>query len=329
VLLAHLSDLHLRDETDAVEFERQLDCIVAEGADHLVISGDLLDRWNPPLFTRALDALGSRGCLDPARLTIIHGNHDLASSGGHPRRSRDLWRMALRFWDPPPLLRRRRDRFYRSLSARGAGLGCVPPFRKEAAGIALAAVDSVPFPWRPFAVKAGGVSLQHARGAIGETSTRWLASQSSAATLIVVIHHYPLLAGSFVWRYRRSPAIGSSLNPTSQVPQPKRGVRWDLGRGAWDVAARTLSRAAVEVPMDIAADDKERLWSALDTCGASLIVCGHVHRARLEHHRGIAVGLNGQSGADWAGRTIAFYRLDQGGWTATYRKLPSAAATGG
>jgi len=291
VLLAHLSDLHLRDERDAVEFERQLDCIAAERADHLVISGDLLDRWNPPLFARALDALGSRGCLDPARLTIIHGNHDLASSGGHPRRSRDLWRLALRFWDPPPLLRRRRDRFYRSLSARSAGLGCVPPFRKDAAGVTLAAIDSVPFPWRPFAAAEGGIRLQHARGAVSDASTRWLASQSSAARMIVVVHHYPLDAGSFRWRH---------------------------------VAAR---RFAVEVPMDIAADDRQRLWNALDRCGASLILCGHVHRARLEHHRGIAVGLNGQSGADWAGRTIAFYRLDGDSWTATYVTMTSAAAT--
>ena len=70
-----------------------------------VITGDLLDRWNPPLLERALDALGARGFLDPARVTIIHGNHDLPSSGGHPREQRDLLRLALRFWDPPPLLR--------------------------------------------------------------------------------------------------------------------------------------------------------------------------------------------------------------------------------
>jgi UDP-2,3-diacylglucosamine pyrophosphatase LpxH len=304
VLLAHLSDLHLRDESDAVEFERQLDCIVAERPDHLVITGDLLDRWNPPLLERALDALDSRACLDPETLTIIHGNHDLASSGGHPRVPRDLWRLAMRFWDPPPVLRQRRERFYRSVSARRAGVASLPPFRKDLArGITLAALDSVPFPWLPFAVESGGISLQHARGAIAERDASWLASQS-AGTLVVLIHHYPLQAGAFRWRYGR----------------------WRRGsRPGW------LSRAdrlAVNVPMEIPENDRERLWNAVADCGAAAILCGHVHRARLEHHRGVAVGLNGQSGADWAGRTIAFYRIEGRSVTAEYRTISCFAPAG-
>ena len=173
MILAHLSDLHLRDESDAVEFDRQLDCIAAEPVDHLIITGDLLDRWNPPLLERALDSLGARGFLDPARVTIIHGNHDLPSSGGHPREQRDLLRLALRFWDPPPLLRRRRRRFYSLLAARSASLGIMPPFRKELGdGLTLAALDSVPFPWVPFTVNPGGITLQHARGAIRAARAR-------------------------------------------------------------------------------------------------------------------------------------------------------------
>jgi hypothetical protein len=39
------------------------------------------------------------------------------------------------------------------------------------------------------------------------------------------------------------------------------------------------------------------------------VLCGHVHRARLEWHDGIAIGLQGQSGAEWAGRSIAWYRV--------------------
>ena len=30
----------------------------------------------------------------------------------------------------------------------------------------------------------------------------------------------------------------------------------------------------------------------------------------LERRGNVAVGLNGQSGAEWAGHTIAFYRID-------------------
>jgi len=298
VLIAHLSDLHLRDERDAVEFDRQLDCIAAEPVDHLIITGDLLDRWNPPLLERALDSLGARGFLDPARVTIIHGNHDLPSSGGHPREQRDLLRLALRFWDPPPLLRRRRRRFYSLLAARSASLGIMPPFRKELGdGLTLAALDSVPFPWVPFTVNPGGITLQHARGAIPRRTLDWLAAQKSER-LAVMMHHYPLDAGAFSWRYDRWHNEGSS--------------RW-LSR---------LARISVTVPMDVDERNRERFWAAIERSQAFAVFCGHLHRARLDHRRTVAVALNGQSGADWAGRTIAFYRIEGRSVVAEQRQLP-------
>ena len=73
MLIAHLSDSHIRDAADVRAFEHQLDRITAGGADHLVISGDLLDRWRPRLLTAALGALTSRGLLTAAKTTIIHG----------------------------------------------------------------------------------------------------------------------------------------------------------------------------------------------------------------------------------------------------------------
>ena len=298
MILAHLSDLHLRDDRDAVEFDRQLDCIAAEPVDHLIISGDLLDRWNPPLLERALDALGVRGFLHPARVTIIHGNHDLPSSGGHPREQRDLLRLLLRFWDPPPLLRRRRRRFYRLLGARSAALGIRPPFRKElGAGLTLVALDSVPFPWVPFTFNSGGIALQHARGAIAPRALDWLAAQDSER-LVVVMHHYPLDAGAFSWRYDRWHSGGSS--------------RW-LSR---------LARMSVTVPMDVEEGNRERFWAAIKRSRAFAVFCGHLHRARLDHRGDVAVALNGQSGADWAGRTIAFYRIEGRSVVAEQRQLP-------
>jgi len=297
VILAHLSDLHLRDEGDAVEFDRQLDCIAAAPADHLVITGDLLDRWHPPLLARALDALDARGFLDPARVTIIHGNHDLASSGGHPREQRDLLRLALRFWDPPPLLRHRRRTFYEIIAARHPGLGRMPPFRKELdGGVTLAAVDSVPFPWVPFTLGAGGITLQHARGAIAARDLTWLAEQKSER-LAVLIHHYPLDAGAFSWRYDRWRTGGSS--------------RW----------LSSLGRLQITVPMDIDEDGRGRFWEAVEQSQAFAVLCGHVHRARVDYRGTVAVALNGQSGADWAGRTIAFYRIEGRSVVAEQRQL--------
>ena len=80
----------MRDAHDVIWLERQLDRIASRHVDHLAVTGDLLDRWSPSLLSRALDALQSRAWLHPERLTILHGNHDLASSGGHPRRGADL-----------------------------------------------------------------------------------------------------------------------------------------------------------------------------------------------------------------------------------------------
>ena len=301
MLLAHLSDLHLRDESDAVEFDRQLDCIAAEPVDHLIITGDVLDRWNPPLFERALDALAARAFLDPARVTIIHGNHDLASSGGHPRQQRDLLRLALRFWDPPPLLRWRRRRFYRLLAARSAPLGIRPPFRKDlGGGVTLAAVDSVPFPWVPVTFSARGLTLQHARGAIAPRELAWLGGQKSER-LALLMHHYPLDAGAFSWRYDRWRRDGSSP--------------W-LSR---------LGRLSVVVPMDVKERNRERLWAAIEQSQVFAVFCGHLHRARLDHRGAVAVALNGQSGAEWAGRTIAFYRIEGRSVAAEQRQLPGNA----
>jgi hypothetical protein len=301
VVLAHLSDLHLRDETDAVEFDRQLDCIGAQSVDHLIITGDLLDRWNPPLLERTLDALAARQFLRADRLTIIHGNHDLASSGGHPREQRDFWRLALRFWDPPPLLRRRRRRFYEAIAARDPRIGQLPPFRKDLRdGLTIAAVDSVPFPWKPLTIGVGGLTLQHARGAIADSDLRWLASQR-AGRLAVLVHHYPLDAGSFQWRYGR----------------------W---RGRQPASLPGLDRLTLTVPMDVDARDRKRFWRAVDECGAFAVFCGHLHRARLDRRGEVSVGLNGQSGAEWAGRTIAFYRIEGRAVAAEQRPLPGAVA---
>ncbi len=63
--------------------------------------------------------------------------------------------------------------------------------------------------------------------------------------------------------------------------------------------------------MAIEEPERERFWQAARDADVRLVLCGHVHRARLEWHNGIAVGLNGQSGAEWAGRTIAYYEVSE------------------
>ena len=287
MLIAHLSDLHLRDVDDVSWLDRQLTRIVAQNPVHLAVTGDLLDRWNPELLERALDAFGTHGLLDGERLTILHGNHDLASSGGHPRQNADLWRLVLRFWDPPPLLRRRRQQFYSSIGARAGGIAERAPWVKTIAnGVRLATIDTVPFPWRPILFDAGALVVRHAIGCSRRHEIEWLARQRDKAPLILLVHHYPLQAAPFTWKPDRN--VGRGLAVLSNVVRE------------------------VRVPMAIEEPERERFWQAARDAGVRLVLCGHVHRARLDWHDGMAVGLNGQSGAEWAGRTIAYYELGEG-----------------
>lgn len=279
LLIAHLSDLHLRDAGDATWLDHQLDRIAARNPDHLAITGDLLDRWTPQILDRAIASLDARGFLHRDRLTVLHGNHDLASSGGHPRRGADLWRLATRFWDPPPLIAWRRRRFYSRLARHAAELGGEAPFSKTlASGLRIAVIDSVPLLWRPVRFEARRtLVVQHAVGCIREPHAEWLAAiPPDRGPLLLLLHHYPLDTPAFQW----SPDRPSRLHGTT-----------------------------VRVPMHIPDPGRSLMWEAARAAGVRLVLCGHVHRARLEHHGRIAVGLNGQSGAAWAGRTIAWYDI--------------------
>jgi 3',5'-cyclic AMP phosphodiesterase CpdA len=263
----------MRDAADLRAFEHQLDRIAAGGADHLVISGDLLDRWRPRLLVDALNALSARGLLAPARASIIHGNHDLTSSGAHPRSRADLPRLLFRAWDPPPLVAARHRRFYAAIHRRAPGVAARAPFSKDLDTVTIATIDTVSVPWIPFRVRAAGVQLRHAagcvRGAELESLTR---SLPPGKPVVLVMHHYPLPVAPYRW-----------------------------------------PNAKVDVLMEIPAGDRKKLWAAAHALGVRLVLCGHIHRARLEWHEGIAVGLQGQSGAGWAGRPIAWYQVPDNG----------------
>jgi len=263
----------MRDAADLRAFEHQLDRVGAGGADHLVISGDLLDRWRPRLLTAALHALAARGLLEPARTSIIHGNHDLTSSGAHPRTRADLPRLMFRAWDPPPLVAARQRRFYAAIERASSGVAAPAPFTKDLGSLTLATLDTVSVRWIPFHLRGGGVQLRHAAGTVRDAEVELVKHAVPAAKpVVLVIHHYPLPVAPYRWQ-----------------------------------------NARVDVLMEIPAADRRKLWTLAHDAGVRLVLCGHIHRARLEWHEGIAVGLQGQSGAGWAGRPIGWYQVPANG----------------
>jgi 3',5'-cyclic AMP phosphodiesterase CpdA len=263
----------MRDAADLRAFEHQLDRVAAGGADHLVISGDLLDRWRPRLLRMALDAVSAHGLLTPGRASIVHGNHDLTSSGAHPRSRADFPRLLFRAWDPPPLVTARRRRFYAALERKSPGVAAPPPFAKDLGAVTIAMIDSVSVPWLPLRVRNGGVQLRHAAGSVRDAESDWLKEAlPRGKPVVLVLHHYPLPVPPYRWQ-----------------------------------------NAKVDVLMEIPPEDRKKLWTAAHRAGVRLILCGHIHRARLEWHEGIAVGLQGQSGAGWAGRPIAWYEIPDNG----------------
>jgi hypothetical protein len=141
--------------------------------------------------------------------------------------------------------------------------------------VRIAVLDTVALPRTPFALRHGAITLHHALGTIARTQTDWLSRQPPGTQpLVVLMHHLALGTPGFTWR-----------------PNPSWGVRFP----------------DVHVPMHVDEEDTARFWTAAGEAAVKLVLCGHVHRTQLEWKSGIAVGVNGQSGA---GRTIAFYTVD-------------------
>ncbi len=82
--LAHLSDPHLaldgRGSGAVLDF--LLGDAVARGADHVLLTGDVVDRPDPRARATVVRLLRLHGLLSPARATVLPGNHDLAGDPG-------------------------------------------------------------------------------------------------------------------------------------------------------------------------------------------------------------------------------------------------------
>jgi 3',5'-cyclic AMP phosphodiesterase CpdA len=78
--IAHLSDLHLSPEfgrTNIRLTKRILRSLVAAGVDHIVVTGDITADAEARELEIARGIFAAHGLLDPHRLTVVIGNHDV------------------------------------------------------------------------------------------------------------------------------------------------------------------------------------------------------------------------------------------------------------
>lgn len=84
--IAHIADLHLSGEHKRFSIRRVrslLDAIVRREVDHVVVAGDIAADANPKDFEIARRLFKNAGLLDPRRLTVVMGNHDVYGGVHH------------------------------------------------------------------------------------------------------------------------------------------------------------------------------------------------------------------------------------------------------
>jgi 3',5'-cyclic-AMP phosphodiesterase len=88
--IAHISDPHLSRQhyrEHIKSFKMLLRAMLADGVDHIIISGDLVSTGNEDDYFLTREILANHNLLDSERLTVVPGNHDIF---GGPHRAVDV-----------------------------------------------------------------------------------------------------------------------------------------------------------------------------------------------------------------------------------------------
>lgn len=84
--IAHFSDWHLTAIDDRIETVlANIDAVSDAGADHVVITGDIVDCAQLDVLEVFFDQMKARKLLNRKRLTIVPGNHDIFPLAKSPR----------------------------------------------------------------------------------------------------------------------------------------------------------------------------------------------------------------------------------------------------
>lgn len=189
--IAHLSDLHLSpdrhpERTDA--FYEVLERCRELRADHIVITGDITNQARPREFQHVRGILREFGLLDPDRLTVTIGNHDIFG-GPHLAEEVVSFPGACRRTDIDAKVKEFHAAFRETFEGcRYSAGAALFPFVKVVRGIAFIGINSV----------ARWSALRNPLGSNGEVSATQLARLKEifaggilAGTVpLVLIHHH-------------------------------------------------------------------------------------------------------------------------------------------
>jgi 3',5'-cyclic AMP phosphodiesterase CpdA len=225
--LAHFSDFHLTD-TD-VDFRRCLNLIddaIRQDADHLVVSGDLVESGQMDVVEAFIDALSNRGWGDGRRLTLIPGNHDIFPFS--KRVVPPIRRPKAIFEDFVSLTNssRTETKITKLLRSEPYPFGKI--LNKDVVLVGLDTTRNGKF--KPWCWSEGELPKPHM-----EAVEVFLASHAKAKHRIVAMHHH---------HWEEQFIGGNWIEQNFTTPPPEEIEAWLRG------------------------------------CGATLVLCGHVHQAR-------------------------------------------------
>ncbi|HET6511687.1 MAG TPA: metallophosphoesterase [Candidatus Kapabacteria bacterium] len=191
IKIAHLSDPHINLKYHPEHLPRLesvlRDVLDVRGADHVVITGDLSSNADQRDFSALLDLFDKLDILDPKRLTIVPGNHDIY---GGPHLAEDVLNFPRRCQscNYDELLGRFQEAF--APLFRGAYTASQPyPFVKMIRGVAIIGLNSIArysTYWNPVG-STGEISTQHFADL--ERMLELPLVQNATSRLVAVHHH--------------------------------------------------------------------------------------------------------------------------------------------
>ncbi|HZZ85368.1 MAG TPA: metallophosphoesterase [Anaeromyxobacteraceae bacterium] len=312
--IAHFSDLHLGARGSTVpRAAALLDRAIEEGAEHLLIGGDVVDHGNLDDAERLLEAFARRGFEGPEKITAVPGNHDIWPAG-EENLTRHLANWAAEelralLSGDDHVAQQRYLKFQRLFPVESPGAtamttGDAYPAVKEIGPAMVGLFDTT-----------ANRALRHSEGRFPEAEADWTFRQMKQwrGPRILLMHHWP-----FEWAVWD---IDAELQDLSTFKR--------LALRALLIAAQR-DEADLRNVFDVNFRRLEEVQAALESSPLDLVLCGHLHmhgsvRAKAFDRKlgDVRVCCMGRSGGIHQGADVehAFHLIDVGPKSVTVKTV--------